>query len=137
MAKIVHITTVHSPFDVRIFHRQCRSLADAGHQVTLIAPHDRDETVHGVHIRAIPRFESRFERMTRGVAHAFREAARQNADIYHFHDPELIPAGLLLQSRGKKVFCDIHEDLPRTIDDKTYIPHWLRAPLRWGSEIFE
>ncbi len=128
---------MHSPFDVRIFHRQCRSLADAGHEVILIAPHDRDETVHGVHVKAIPRFTGRIQRMTSGVAHAYREARRQDADIYEFHDPELIPAGLLLQAQGRRVICDIHEDLPRTIDDKTYLPRRLRTPIRWLSELVE
>jgi glycosyltransferase involved in cell wall biosynthesis len=58
-----------------------------------------------------------------------REARRTNAEVYHFHDPELIPIALLLRCRGKKVIYDIHEDLPRDILSKHYLPNWTRKPL--------
>src|SRR6516164_7076964 len=95
--RVVHLTSVHPPFDVRIFQKECKSIVRAGYDVTLIASHDRDETRDGIRLKAIPKQSGRFSRMTRGVWSAYREAVRQNADLYHFHDPELIPAGLLLQ----------------------------------------
>src|SRR5271170_7648083 len=52
--KIVHLTSVHSPFDVRIFSKECCSLAQAGFQVTIVAPHSRDEIVDNVCIKAVP-----------------------------------------------------------------------------------
>ncbi len=134
-AKVVHLASAHSPFDTRVFHRECRSLARAGYEVTLIAPHDHDEMVDGVRIRAIPKSTSRIGRMTRSVWHVCREAVRQRADVYHFHDLELIPAGLFLQAWGKKVVYDIHEDYPRRgIFAKYCIPGWRRPPLGWLAE---
>jgi hypothetical protein len=115
----------------RIFHKECKSLARAGYGVTLIAPHDRDEVVDGVRIRAVAKSKSRIERMTRGVARVYREAVRQEAEVYHFHDPELIPVGVLLKARGKKVVYDIHEEYPTKVLSKYYLPRWLRPPLAW------
>jgi glycosyltransferase involved in cell wall biosynthesis len=137
MARIVHLTSVHSAFDTRIFYRECQSLANKGHEVVLIAPHDRDENVEGILISAIPRSRSRWERTSSSIWRIYRRAIRYNADLYHFHDPELIPIGLLLRAHGKNVICDIHEDLPRTIADKQYLPAWLRPSVAWLSEMFE
>jgi len=124
--KVAHLTSVHSPFDVRIFHKECKSIARAGYDVTLIACHEKDETRDGVHIRAIPKASGRLSRMIGGVWKVYREAVRVDADLYHFHDPELLPAGLLLRMRGKAVVYDVHEDVSADILSKQYIPRGFR-----------
>jgi len=55
--------------------------------------------------------------------------ARLDADLYHFHDPELIPVGMWLSLRGKRVIYDAHEDLPNTFAYKYYIPAFARQTL--------
>ena len=137
MAKIVHLTTVHSPFDNRIFHRECRSLARAGYEVVLIASHERDEQVGGVQIRALPSFSGRFPRMTRGVLCLLRAALREKAAVYHFHDPELIPAGLVLRLLGKQVVYDVHEDYATAILHREYLPVFLRSWISKGFTCVE
>lgn len=127
--RVVHLTSAHAPFDVRIFHKECRSIAHAGYDVTLVACHDRDDIVDGVQLKAIPRRSGRLSRMTRGVWAAYREAVRQNANVYHFHDPELILAGLLIRCKGKSVIYDVHENVPEDIAFKHYIPRSLRRPI--------
>lgn len=122
---VVHLTSVHSAYDLRIF-KECKSLVDAGYQVTLIAPHPSDEVAEGVQIKGVPMREGRVRRMTRTVWAVYREAVRQRADIYHFHDPELILIGLLLKARGKKVIYDAHEAYSQKIRCKTWIPAKLR-----------
>src|SRR6185437_10770535 len=122
---VVQLTSVHSAYDLRIL-KECRSLAAAGYQVTLIAPHSCDEITGGVQIKRVPMIGGRFRRMTLTVWRVYREAVRQRADIYHFHDPELIPVGLLLKAWGKKVIYDAHEPYPQKILCKSWIPIKLR-----------
>jgi glycosyltransferase involved in cell wall biosynthesis len=131
--KIVHLTSVHSPFDVRIFAKECRSLAQAGFQVTIVAPHCKDESAEGVRIKAVPLVDGkgRIHRMTATAWRVLREALAQDADLYHFHDPELIPAGLILRARRKKVIYDVHENVPKDILLKQYLPAWSRRLLSW------
>ena len=44
------MTTVHQSFDIRIFHKECKTLANAGYDVTLIAQHNKKEIVDGIKI---------------------------------------------------------------------------------------
>jgi glycosyltransferase involved in cell wall biosynthesis len=128
------VTSVHPVFDARIFHKECRSLARAGFDVSLVAPHDRNETVDGVKIVAIPRIGKRFQRAVIGPIFALRKALEVDARIYHFHDPELIPAGLFLRAKGKLVIFDAHEDYPKAMLSKPYIPRWSRPAAAWSAE---
>ena len=128
-SKIVHASSVHNPFDVRIFHKECRTLADAGYDVVLVVPHERDETVYGVRIRAVPKPKNRLRRMLCTTWQVFRAAMEGKSPVVHLHDPELLLAGLLLRALGRRVIYDIHEDYVTSIRQKEYLPRWVRAPL--------
>ena len=67
--------------------------------------------------------------MTRAVWQVYREAVKLDADIYSFHDAEMIPVALLLRASGKKVVYNIHDDATVSLLTKHYIPLWLRKPL--------
>lgn len=84
--KVCILTPVHPPFDIRIFHKEVKSLARAGCYVTIIAQHDKDEIVDGIRIDPLPKPNNRLERMTRTVWSAYQKALKIDADIYHFHD---------------------------------------------------
>lgn len=127
--KVCILTSVHPPFDTRIFHKEAKSMVRAGYDVTLIAQHDKEEIVDGIRIVPLPTPKNRLQRMTRTVWLAYRKALKINADIYHFHDPELMPVGLLLKRHGKRVIYDVHEDVPRQNLSKPYIPSLLRKPI--------
>jgi glycosyltransferase involved in cell wall biosynthesis len=68
--------------------------------------------------------------MTRLVWIALSIALRKNADIYHLHDPELLPLGLILRYLGKAVVYDMHENVPQQVLDKPWLPVLVRKPLK-------
>lgn len=136
--KIVHLTSVHGAFDTRIFHKECVTLAQAGYEVVLIAPHHRQEIVDGVKIHPVPRVQGKKQRIRTTIWQVYQAATAEAGDIYHFHDPELIPIGFLLKLQGKKVIADIHEDVPAQILEKEYLnPTWLRKWIARGVRILE
>lgn len=137
MKKVVHLSSAHSIRDTRLFLKECRSLAQSGYAVTLVTPHDSDEVVEGVQIKAIPKTTCRLKRMTITTARVYREAVHLDADLFHFHMAELIPVGLLLRAHGKTVIYDIYEDTPREIFNKYYLPDYVKRPISWLLERLE
>lgn len=137
MIKVCILSSVHPTFDIRIFHKEAKSLKKAGYDVTLIVQHDKDEIVDDIRIVPLPKPRRRVVRMTKTSYQVYRKALEIDADIYHFHDPELIPVGLLLKRYGKRVIYDVHEDAPRQNMSKAYIPLAFRRPISIAIEILE
>ena len=124
--KICIITSAHKPFDIRIFQKQAQSLRKAGYEVVLVAPHNKSETVDGISISALKRPGSRFGRFLQTTTLLSR-VRHIGADIYHFHDPELLPAMAALRILSRKpIIYDVHEHYPASIMSK----HWIPKPLR-------
>jgi glycosyltransferase involved in cell wall biosynthesis len=136
--KVCHITSVHSAMDTRILIKECQSLQKAGHEVVYIVPNAEDSIQFGVKIKGVSSTAAnRLKRMINTTSLVYEEALRQDADVYHFHDSELIPIGLKLKSKGKKVIYDVHEDLPEQILSKQWIPGPLRKSVAFGAKNFE
>ena len=120
--KVVHLSSAHPAHDVRILHKECRTLSKAGYDVSLVALNDGDEAANAVRIVGLPEPKNRVDRLTRSVWRAFRAALREKAELCHFHDPGLIPMGLLLRLGGKRVVYDVHENIPHSVLTKDYLP---------------
>jgi glycosyltransferase involved in cell wall biosynthesis len=106
--RIAHLTTLHSPLDVRVFVKEARTAAAAGHDVHLVAPGaqglDSGVQFHDLGASTEPGLGNLTARLR-----AARRAARElRADVYHLHEPELIPLALTLQ----RVVYDAHEETP-------------------------
>lgn len=127
--RLIHVTSVHVWQDTRIFHRMCRGLSRLGHQVVLFAPEAPGCVVDGIETRTLPCPRSRLIRALVVAPQAIIGASRENGDVIHLHDPELIPWGQFLRLAGKTVVFDMHEYLPGAITTKPWIPRSLRGIL--------
>lgn len=128
--RVRHLSTVHKIGDTRIAHKELKSLQDAGFDAALIACHDGNTTVAGVPVIGIgAATRGRVHRMTVKAFQMLRRALSEKADIYHFHDPELMPVGIALRLLGKKVIYDVHEDVPKQILHKAWLSPLIRRPI--------
>lgn len=127
MKHICHLTSVHKANDVRIYEKECVSLVKAGFRVSLVAVNPDAELAEGVTLLPVTvSYSGRFSRFTKVVKAVYAKALEADADLYHFHDPELMRIAVKLIRRGKKVVYDSHEDLPKQIMEKHWIPGFIR-----------
>ncbi|GGI56288.1 glycosyltransferase [Winogradskyella haliclonae] len=125
--KVCHITSVHTRYDVRVFIKECISIAKADYDVTLIVADGLgDEHIFNVNIIDVGKEKGRFSRILRSSNKVYKKAKSINADIYHFHDPELMLYGLMLKSKTRKVVYDIHEDLAKQLEIKPWLNKFLK-----------
>ena len=155
--RVAVLTTVHKSDDARIFHKECRTLAEVGFEVTLFAQDAREEGSrdrgikgsseeirHSISLSLYPSVppsprlsrlpvpRNRWLRIVLSTPLAVAAAIRSRSRTCHLHDPELLPAGLALKALGRQVVYDVHEDYPEQILSKHYLPGWLRFALsRW------
>lgn len=126
--KIAHLTPMRDPFSARTFAQSKGSVRD-GFEVVIVAPHDRDESRDNVRIRALPTARNRLDRITRICLLCTQRALAERPDIYHLHDPDLVPWGLLLRLLGKRVIYDVHEDYITAAVVRHWLPGWAQPLL--------
>lgn len=136
--RVAHLTSVHPRYDSRIFWKQCRSLAAAGHDVSLVVADGLpDEVCDGVKIAGVRKLPSRWKRMLVTPRRVLAKVLELDADIYHLHDPELLTVALALKRAGKRVVFDSHEDVPRQILSKHYLWKPIRSSVSWLAAAYE
>lgn len=134
--KVCHVISGYYRNDPRVFQRQCKSLKDAGFSVSILTNDDQpEEILEGIPIYSTKNYWSnRFRVLLFAKKQFLIRALEINADIYQMHSPELLSLGLALKNAGKVVVYDAHEDLPKHIIEKDWLPKFIRKPLSYLVE---
>ena len=136
--KVCIFSTVQPPDDVRLFHREAKSLARTGYEVHLVVPCEKSEIKDGIQIHAIKRPKTRITRVLLMPLIAACKAISLKASIYHFHDPELLPIGFLMRwLLRKKIVFDMRKSTARELKAREYLPSWLRNTISRCYKILE
>ena len=128
---VCHVTSAHSRYDGRIFLKQCSSLAKNNYKVTLLCCDTLDDEVKNkVNIVSINKqFSSLRDRIFNSKRMLKKMCLEINADIYQFHDPDLLSLALYMKRKKKVVIFDSHEDYPSLFLERQNIPFFLRKFL--------
>lgn len=127
-----HLTTSHPPTDTRILLRECRSLADHGYDVELhvvTGSGPRPAPVVGpvpVVLHSLP-LGGRLVRLLLRPWFGLAVGLRTGRQVIHLHDPEMIVLAPLFVLAGRSVVYDVHEDVPRQIMAKDWLPGRARS----------
>ncbi|MDY4464689.1 MAG: glycosyltransferase [Candidatus Treponema excrementipullorum] len=137
---IFHVTSAHTRYDSRIFSKECVSLVKAGYNVNLIVCDGLgDEIKSGVSIIDAGNFreKARLKRFRESPKAIKKILLQNNPDVIHFHDPELLFIGLFFSRRKVKVIYDSHENVPKQILSKPYIPVFFRKIISLMMSVCE
>ena len=140
--QIAHLTTVHPRVDARIRIKEVGSLAEAfAEPIALFVQDGKGDTVEAdgmvqvIDVGQPP--GRRFVRMIVGTWRMWRVVWNIRPRVIHFHDPESIPLGVILKCFGFRVVYDVHEDLPRQVLTKYWLPTVIRRPVSWSMSAIE
>ncbi len=130
------MTTVHQADDVRIFYKECISLSKIqNYKVIIVASGKIPRSKNITHYR-IPKAKSfRPLRILISQLTAIVSVIKIKADVWHIHDPELLPIAALLIFFKQQVIWDSHEDyfsqFESSLNYRRYIPIFLHPIIRY------
>jgi glycosyltransferase involved in cell wall biosynthesis len=134
---VCHLSPVKGRLDARTYNMEILPAVKHGVRAALVGPHGTERHEDGLDVLPLAGGRTRLSRFLTSPAIAFF-ARRQPARIYHLHNPEMIPAGLLLKLIFRKtVVYDTQEDFAAMMLTKTYLPARLRGLARKAVQMAE
>lgn len=137
--KAVHIAWRHRHEDTRIFQRECLGLNKHCFDIVYLvqsdsAPIGSSEDVKREFVEVSE--GQKYHQYIKIIKGIVDKCKKLDADIYHIHEPELVPVGIILKTSGKKIIYDAHE---MTFHQKwdAKIPLWQKLPETVGAVLFE
>lgn len=135
--RVCVLTTVHFWNDNRVYYKEVLSLKKLGYDVIYVANNCVGNVDPGINAINIDKDTDTIRRIL-SFLKTFNIVKNLDCEVVHFHDPELIPTGLLLKwFTNKKVVYDVHEDYPSQMLTKYYLPWYVRKPLHRIMKFFE
>lgn len=142
MIKVVHLAIAHRPDDIRIFYKECRTLANQNDYEVIYLTGEIDQKINkkfdNVTVRTFKTMPGcsplkhplRWLRNRHINSHRlFMLAKKYNADIYHIHEYSFIHlAKKLKKFNHSRIIYDVHEDYPRQIIEE-YQSHKIKHLL--------
>jgi glycosyltransferase involved in cell wall biosynthesis len=112
-------------------------LATEGYEVHLFAVGKaRTDYREGeIFIHPLPECQTRQQRFRRRYEVA-QMAAALNPDLFHVHEPELLGA-VISCAKSKPVIYDVHESYLDVLQEREWVPNWLRPVLRFAWDKWE
>lgn len=120
---ILVVSSTHLLDDVRVFQKQCLSLARFGFDVKYIGTGLNVQHNGCVETESISEVRTKYQRLLINPLIIFLKAIRTKRSVVIFHDPELIFYMYLLKiiRPNLKVVFDIHEDVQGLIINRKWI----------------
>jgi glycosyltransferase involved in cell wall biosynthesis len=133
---ICHLTTAHNADDVRIFYKECLSLSNiANYKVIICAPGSIPSNNKVIHYRISKAKSFRLIRFIHSQFITLKVIFKIKPNVWHIHDPELLPVASLLVLMKQKVVWDSHEDYYKqfssSVNYRTYIPSFFQPIIRF------
>ncbi len=121
---ICHLTLGHTPYDDRIYYKECWGLREWANRITVVGKEAPKPEIRypeiGVHTFPWGTLPER-------IRQTYALAREVQADLYHLHEPELLPViPWLKRSTGAAVVYDMHEPLAEVIRDFSDNPRYHR-----------
>lgn len=127
--KVTVISPVHEVNDIRVYKKEALSLCNAGYQVSIIAKESAQKIDINPDINVIElSYKNRLFRFL-NIPRIIFLALKENADIYHIHNPDTLPVGFFLKFFRKKVVYDTHENFYKKIHVRAWIPKPIRTMI--------
>jgi hypothetical protein len=137
MTDVCVLTSAHPVGDTRIFYKETAALKEAGYDVSLLAHHHTNEVIDDIDVVSVGSADSHLDRL-RNLVGFYRTARRLDSDVYHFHDPGLLPVGALLSSQtSASVIYDCHENFAEAFQFYDFPPDIMNPIVARGVPLIE